>query len=359
MKQVSGYQILNENMDQRTWPDRSNGPRFAYFQWPNIINGKNQQPELHSSTRKTKIKRRNSRFCSTSPPQSTDAAHDFASLPFDILTRIAASFTLPHLRAASFVCRSWSDALRPLREAMVLLRWGKRFKHGRGGVRKNLDKALDSFLKGAARGSTLAMVDAGLVYWEMDKKEDAIALYRKAAELGDPAGQCNLGISYLQAQPPDRTEAVKWLYKASIAGHVRAQYQLALCLHQSRSVDRSLQEAARWYLKAAEGGYVRAMYNISLCYSVGEGLSQSRRQARKWMKKAADFGHSKAQFEHGLGLFSEGEMMKAVVYLELATRAGETAASHVKNVILQLLSATSRDRVMLLADSWRALPSTH
>ena len=49
--------------------------------------------------------------------------------------------------------------------------------------------------------------------------------------------------------------------------------------------------------------------------------------------------------------------MKAVVYLELATRGGGTAAAHVKAVALQQLSATSRDRVMLLADSWRALPS--
>lgn len=52
-------------------------------------------------------------------------------------------------------------------------------------------------------------------------------------------------------------------------------------------------------------------------------------------------------------------MMKAVVYLELATRAGETAAVHVKNVVLQHLSATSRDQVMVLADNWRALPSSH
>lgn len=80
----------------------------------------------------------------------------------------------------------------------MFLRWGKRFKHGRGGVRPNLEKALDSFLKGAARGSTLAMVDAGLLFWEMGRKEKAISLYRKAAVLGDPAGQCNLGISYLQ-----------------------------------------------------------------------------------------------------------------------------------------------------------------
>ncbi|KAL9672114.1 hypothetical protein QQ045_028362 [Rhodiola kirilowii] len=55
---------------------------------------------------------------------------------------------------------SWSQATRPLRESMLFLKWGKRYKHGHG-VRPNLEKALDSFLKGADRGSTLAMVDAG------------------------------------------------------------------------------------------------------------------------------------------------------------------------------------------------------
>lgn len=81
---------------------------------------------------------------------------------------------------------------------MIFLKWGKRFKHGRGGVKANLNKALDSFLKAAARGSTLAMVDAGLIYCELGKKEEGIALYRRAAELGDPTGQCNLAIAYLQ-----------------------------------------------------------------------------------------------------------------------------------------------------------------
>ncbi|PIN05345.1 hypothetical protein CDL12_22114 [Handroanthus impetiginosus] len=41
---------------------------------------------------------------------------------------------------------------------------------------------------------------------------------RKAAELGDPAGQCNLAIIYLQANPPNTKEAIEWLYKASFAG---------------------------------------------------------------------------------------------------------------------------------------------
>ncbi|KAL9678920.1 hypothetical protein QQ045_016772 [Rhodiola kirilowii] len=115
------------------------------------------------------------------------------------------------------------------------------------------------------------MVDAGLIYWEMGKTDEGMALYKRAAVLGDPAGQCNLAISYLKAEPPNLTEAVKWLVQSSHAGYVRAQYQLALCLHQGQGVDRNLSEAVRWYLKAAEGGHIRAMYNISLCYSLGEG----------------------------------------------------------------------------------------
>ncbi|XP_057485208.1 F-box protein At1g70590 [Actinidia eriantha] len=348
---------------EKTWPCRSDCCRFNSLP---LLNPHNFTDQLDLSRKTNSFKNfytRHNRFSLRSSPSVSSASEeshrDFSALPYDVLAKIAATFSHENLRAASLVCKAWRDALRSLREAMLFLLWGKRFKHGRGGVRANLHKALDSFLKGAARGSTLAMVDAGLVYWEMGKKEEGIELYRRAAALGDPAGQCNLGISCLKVEPPNPKEAVKWLYKASVSGHVRAQYQLALCLHQGHWVERNLSEAARWYLSAAEGGYVRAMYNTSLCYLLGEGLVRSYRQASKWMKRAADHGHTKAQFEHGLGLFAKGEKMKALVYLELATRAGEMAAGHVKNVILQQLPATSGDQLMLLADNWRALPSSH
>lgn len=338
-------------MKQVTWPGASDSARFSSL------------PLAKRRPKEESHKRRCGRSLASPPlppaPSPASPDHDFSSLPYDVLTRIAASFTLPNLWAASMVCSSWREALRPLREAMVLVRWGKRFKHGFGGIRSNPHKALESFLKAAARGSAAAMVDAGLLYWEMGKKEESIALYCKAAALGDPAGQCNLGISYLQAKPPMPEEAVKWFYKAAVAGHVRAQYNLALSLHHGRGVERNLSEAAKWYLRAAEGGNARAMYNTSLCYSSGEGLVRSHQQARKWMKRAADCGHSKAQYEHGLRLFSSGEMITALVYLELATRAGETAAAHVKDVLLQQLSPTSRASAMLSADNWRALRYSH
>lgn len=38
-------------------------------------------------------------------------------------------------------------------------------------------------------------------------------------------------------------EAVKCFYQAASGGNVRAQYNLALCLHQGRGVERNLPEA--------------------------------------------------------------------------------------------------------------------
>nr|XP_004228556.1 F-box protein At1g70590-like [Solanum lycopersicum] len=357
-------------MNQKTWPATKSSSdglrRFTAFPFirkqTHLQNRPSENPfSDHSKKINTTTPPSSSNSCCSSSSSSNQYCYnqDFSQLPYDIILKIAARFSLSNVRASSLVCRSWCEALRPLRESMVFLRWGKRFKHGRGGVKRNLSKALDSFLKGAARGSTLAMVDAGLLYWELGKREEGISLYRKAAELGDPAGQCNLGISLLQVNPMDPKEAVKWLYKASVSGHVRAQYQLALTLHKGHGPKRNLQETAKWYLRAAEGGYVRAMYNTALCYSVGEGLMQSHELSRKWMKRAADRGHSKAQLENGLSLYSDGDRMQAVVYLELAARAGEAAAHPVKNVILQQMSTFSRDHAMLLVNSWRSLPSSH
>lgn len=45
------------------------------------------------------------------------------------------------------------------------------------------------------------------------------------------------------AEPPHPEEAIHWLELASKAGHARAQYQLALCLHQGCGVDRNLPQA--------------------------------------------------------------------------------------------------------------------
>ena len=49
------------------------------------------------------------------------------------------------------------------------------------------------------------------------------------------------------AKPPNPTEAVRWLRQSAMAGNIRAQYQLALCLHQGHGVDRNVQEAVCYF----------------------------------------------------------------------------------------------------------------
>ncbi|XP_024397842.1 F-box protein At1g70590 isoform X2 [Physcomitrium patens] len=282
---------------------------------------------------------------------ASSAAATATSLPFDVLQRIAGSFSWHDLWNATCTCKTWNKALAPLREGMLFLHYGKKFKHGHE-VSKNLDKALQMFTKGAIRGCAAAMVDAGLLLWEMGRRDEGINWYKQAAELRHPAGMCNLGLAYLQ-DSNRLVEAVKWLKIAATAGHVRAQYSLALCLQQGKGVECNMQKAARWYLQAAEGGSTRGMYNVALCLRSGEGFSRNLYEAKRWMRRAAVAGHSKAQFEFGLTLFAEGEGGSALVFLELATRAGETGATHIRDALLVQLPSRLRAHALACADKFQ------
>lgn len=78
---------------------------------------------------------------------------------------------------------------------MHLVHWGKKYKHGTGGEARSPRKALDCFLRGAEKGSAVAMVDGGLMLWERGDRAEAVRWYKQAAEMGDRVGQTNLAIA--------------------------------------------------------------------------------------------------------------------------------------------------------------------
>ncbi|KAK3142300.1 hypothetical protein QOZ80_4BG0344810 [Eleusine coracana subsp. coracana] len=302
------------------------------------------------------------------PPPPSPQGADFSALPPELVHRALAASCASDVAAASRACRAWRDALRPLREAAALHAYGRRVKHGPvkgaeasaareggGGGRLEAERqrALGLFRRAARLGSAAAMVDAGLMCWEEGRREEAVEYYRSAAELGHPVGMCNLGVSYLEANPPKPEEAIKWFYPSASAGSARAQYNLGLCLQNGRGIKRNQKEAAKWYLRAAEGGNVRAMYNISLCYNFGEGLPHDPVRAKKWLQLAADCGHKKALFECGIKLCAAGDRIKCLMYLELATRRGESAAAHMRDVIAESLSVANAQRALKDADKWK------
>ncbi|KAG4934207.1 hypothetical protein JHK87_048209 [Glycine soja] len=68
---------------------------------------------------------------------------------------------------------------------MGLLCRGKPFKNDHCGTGPNANKALDSFIKATVCGSTLTMVEVGLIYWERGKKPKAMEFYLKVP-IGKP-----------------------------------------------------------------------------------------------------------------------------------------------------------------------------
>jgi len=117
----------------------------------------------------------------------------------------------------------------------------------------------------------------------------------EAAEAGDAASQCNLGILYDNgiddnghAVGGDRLEAAKWLLAAAEQGLPRAQVKLAEIYAAAPDVSGSHAAAGGWFLLAALGlhgvhlhrarsGYER----IAAVLTIAQ-IAQAKRFARDW-----------------------------------------------------------------------------
>ena len=117
------------------------------------------------------------------------------------------------------------------------------------------------------------------------KKEhgEAVKWFRKAADMGEPNAQYNLGICYYKGQgvKQDFGEAVKWLKKAAEQGIVFAQYNLGVCYYSGQGIKQDFEEAVKWLKKAAEQGIVFAQYNLGVCYYSGQGVHLLKMQHRR------------------------------------------------------------------------------
>ena len=107
----------------------------------------------------------------------------------------------------------------------------------------------------------------------------------------DSSAQANylLGIMYYKGEgvESNKKEAVKWLQKAAVRGHVQAAYSLAVIYDKGDGIPQDQQEAVKWYRKAAEKGHALSQFNLGLMYTNGEGVEKNHTEAVKWLRKAA------------------------------------------------------------------------
>ncbi len=90
-------------------------------------------------------------------------------------------------------------------------------------------------------------------------------------------------------------KAAKYLKKAALQGHIKAQNNLGTMYYEGQGVTQNFTEAANWYRKSAEQNNVDAQFNLAAMYKKGEGVEKDITQAIYWLRKAVAQGDQYAQ----------------------------------------------------------------
>jgi len=158
-------------------------------------------------------------------------------------------------------------------------------------------------LTAAKDGNVSALSEIGQRYFKNNPPDytNALKWLQKAAELGDSEAQYILARCYNNGFGVQKNgkEAFSWATKAVEKGHVNAQNILGVCYLNGSGVDKDEAEAVKWFRKAAEQGFALAQVNLGDCYLDGKGVAKDETEAVKWYRKAAEQGNARAQFNMG------------------------------------------------------------
>lgn len=116
------------------------------------------------------------------------------------------------------------------------------------------------------------------------------------------------------------------LRKAANLGHMKAQYNLGICLHEARG---EYKEALRYFQKSALQGHLLSHYMIGCYYALGFIPPASEEKAIAHFRLAADGGIADAQYNLGVILLADSQkVLEAVQYLKLAAKQNQADAQY-------------------------------
>ena len=156
----------------------------------------------------------------------------------------------------------------------------------------------------------------GTNYLDEENYEEAVKHLSKAAELGCPKSQNDLGWCYANGLgvAQNNPTARKWLLKAAEQGFELAQMNLAIFY------DHFFQykEAVKWFEKAAELGSDCAQLCLGLYYEYGAGVREDFSKAAYWYEKSANQGNVASMYNLGIlychGTHTDAESLKMIDY---------------------------------------------
>ena len=181
--------------------------------------------------------------------------------------------------------------------AMVLL--GELLSQGYG-VRQDNVAASKWFDAAAAKGSADAMFTLAAIKMaakSTQQKDEAVALFKQSAEMGNSAAAYNLGLIYLQGQvaPKEPSIAAEWFKRAAEKDQPDALYALATLYRDGNGVPKNLNEMVRLLEQADTVGNVVATTEYAIAVFNGYGVPKDEEKAAQLFRKAALAGNAIAQ----------------------------------------------------------------
>ncbi len=139
--------------------------------------------------------------------------------------------------------------------------------------------------------------DDGVAKRHEGRLEDAVALFRQAADLGDPDAMVELGESYRAGEgvTQDDSEALRWFRRAADAGNSAGMLSIGAMYLLGDGIPASDDEAVQWFEKAAARGNPAGIYDLATMYEGGRGVTQNLDKANELYQKAAGLGNREAQ----------------------------------------------------------------
>jgi TPR repeat protein len=121
----------------------------------------------------------------------------------------------------------------------------------------------------------------------------AAQILRKAADAGNALAQLRLALMYDQGDglPQNSRTAFEWYTKAAALGEPESQNQLGNNYEGGGFVDENWDLSARLRQASAQQGWMKGQFSLGRAYQFGIGVPQSRQQAIAWFQKAAAQGH--------------------------------------------------------------------
>lgn len=156
------------------------------------------------------------------------------------------------------------------------------------------ERAIPLFQHGAKESDAESMYQLGELYRAgrgvpLDSQQ-AVRLFKMAADLGEPRGQHSLGMMYMTGGESVQQEPEKgliWVRSAASQGLAEAQNALGVIYVEGKVIPPNTKEAVTWYQRAAEQGHPVAQANLASMYRYGKGVKRDLITAYKWYSIAS------------------------------------------------------------------------